>query len=98
MPPTAHLYSLLPGGPVYPSCSRDRGQLLLREPLIHLGAWPPDLVTPEVPRYRQLVQFVANRLNCTLKDFEGYRIKMRYPPVPALALLRHELPEKPSTG
>ncbi len=69
MPPTPHLYSLLPGGPVYPSCGHDRGQLPLREPLIHLGACPPDLVTPEVRRYRQLVQAVADRLKCTLKDF-----------------------------
>jgi len=92
--PTVHLYSQLPGGPVYPQCGREQGELPLREDLINLGGWPPDVVTPEVPNYAKLVALAASRIGWTLNDFVGYRMKLRYPPIPTALLFRHELARK----
>ena len=93
--PTVHLYSQLPGGPMYPQCGRDRGELPMRERIIELGGWPPDVVTPEVPNYAKLVALAASRMRCSLGDLVGYRIKMRYPPIPTVLVFRHELPPRP---
>ena len=94
MPPTLHLYSNLPGGPIYPSGGRERGQLPLNETITNLGASPPDVVTPEVPRYRQMVGMVMERLGANLDDFEAYRLKLKYPPMPTVMVFRHELRER----
>jgi hypothetical protein len=95
LPPTLHLYSNLPGGPIYPAGGRERGLLPLHEPMISLGSSPPDVIVPEVPRYRQMVQMVMDRLGCDLRDFEGYRMKLRYPPMPTVTVFRHELRARP---
>lgn len=94
--PQPLLYSQLPGGPTYPSGGRDRGKLPLRQGLIDLGASPPDATTPEFPRHQKLVEQVCERLGWSSNEFTGYRLRLPYPPIPALATLRHELPEKPT--
>ncbi len=99
-PPEMNLYSLLPGGPPYPVGGRDRGRLPLHEPLIDLGGGglkgigPPDVILPEFPRYSQAVDMVFTRLGWTAGDFHGYRMKMRYPPIPTLAVFRSTLAER----
>ena len=92
--PKIHLYSQLPGGPVYPQSGRDRGEIPVYDKVIELGKGPRDIVTPEVPRYRRMVQSVYDRLGWVADEFYGFRVKMRYPPIPSLAVLRYELPEK----
>jgi hypothetical protein len=94
LPPSVHMYSQLPGGPVYPMCGRDQGELPMRETLISLGS-PPDVVTPEFPAYRKLAQMVTERLGWPLNEFVGYRLKIRYPPIPTVSLFRHEIPPAP---
>jgi hypothetical protein len=90
--PEVALYSQMPGGPVYPTSGRDRGLLPVRERVQERGGCPPDLVTPELPRYRQMTQTVFERAGWDADDFYGFRFRMRYPPIPALAILRYELP------
>jgi hypothetical protein len=94
LPPRTLLYSQLPGGPVYPQCGRDRGQLPLREDVIELGT-PPDVIIPELPRHRRITDAVFARLDGTAADFVGYRLKLRFPPIPTVAVFRHELPARP---
>jgi hypothetical protein len=95
--PKLFLYSQLPGGPLYPRGGRDVGLLPLREGIIDLGAGPPDVVTPELPRYRAITELAMRRLCGTPADYQGYRLKLRYPPIPTIAVYRHMLPE-PRTG
>lgn len=92
IPPRYSIYSQLPGGPVYPDDSRDRGRLPLAEDLIDLGS-PPEPPTPETPRYNDMIALAAERLGWKLADFTGFRLRLRYPPIPALAVFRYELPE-----
>ena len=96
MTPTLSLYGQLPGGPIYPLAGRERGLLPAPEGIIHLGGEPPNVVTPEVPRYRHLVRAVFDRLGRKAEHFHGFRFKMRYPPIPALGVFRYELPVKTS--
>ncbi len=90
MNPSAHLYSALPGGPRYPGEGPNVGKIITPERIVDLGS-PPDLTTPEFPRYQDLAEFAANRAGHPLHDFQGYRYRLKYPPIPTLAVIRHGL-------
>ncbi len=92
--PEMFLYSQMPGGPVYPTSGRDRGMLPLHEITHERGGCPPDLVTPELPQYGRMIQTVADRAGWDLNDFHGFGFRMRYPPIPTLAMYRYALPER----
>ena len=91
--PSVRVYSQMPGGPVYPNAAPGQGLIPVDEDVLPLGACPPDPVTPEVPSYGKMIHTVFNRLKWNANEFHGFRFKMRYPPILALAVLRHELAE-----
>lgn len=93
--PTAHVYSQLPGGPKYPDSGRLAGLLPVPGDVVDLGAGPPDTTTAELPRYREMLEFTVKRMGHALNDFQGYRFRVRFPPIPAMAVLRHNLLPKP---
>lgn len=95
IPPRIAVYSQMPGGPVYPRDGRDKGLISLTDEVIDLGAGPPDCTISVVPRCTQMVEFAVKRLGRELAEFHGFRFRLRYPPIPALALFRYELPERP---
>jgi len=92
--PDAFVYSQLPSEPGYPSGGRERGLLPFTEEVIDLGS-PPHMVTADIPRYREMFEFVCGRCGWRANEFHGFRLKLRYPPMPAVALFRFELPEQP---
>lgn len=92
MQPTVHLYSALPGGPVYPADGRDRGLLPLNEEILDMGS-PPDLTTPELPRYAPMIEAAIGQMGFRVGEFRGFRVRLRYPPIPTLLVYRYELPE-----
>jgi hypothetical protein len=92
MAPEALLYSQLPNIPSYPEGGRGCGLLPLSEKVLDLGAGPPDVLTPELPSYARMIETVFDRLAWRPRDFHGFRLRMRYPPIPTLAVLRYELP------
>jgi hypothetical protein len=94
LPPKLLMYSRMPGGPVYPFDGQERGQLQVTEDITDLGS-PPDTMVPGVPRYAQLVSYATERLGHPVREFHGFRFRLRYPPVPSLVLFRFELPPKP---
>jgi hypothetical protein len=96
MSPSIHIYSDLPGGPTFPFDGFERGQLPVTDSIIDLGEAPPNASAADIPNYRQMVTYAAERLGWTLTDFHGFRFRMRYPPIPALALYRYRLPERES--
>ena len=91
MSPQIHLYNQLPSAPPYPGGGRDCGLLPLCEEVQYLGGGPPDVLAPEVPAYRSMIQSVFTRVGWNAHDFHGFRLTMRYPPIPTLALYRYEL-------
>jgi hypothetical protein len=92
-PPEVALYSQLRSEPEYPSGGRDRGRLPFADECIDLGRSIRDVITPEFPQYLRLFEHVTRRLGYSVDDFHGYRLRMEYPPMPAIALFRHSLPK-----
>lgn len=93
--PEIFLYSMLPGGPVYPVSGRDCGMLPVAEKVFDLGLGLNGVTTPEIKQYKQMVQSIYDRVGWDSEMFYGFRFLMRYPPIPSLAILRYELPERP---
>jgi hypothetical protein len=93
--PEITLHNLLPSGPQYSPVDPERGCLPVCEAIYELGGGPPDVMVPEIPNYRQMVNAVFSRLSWQPKDFFGLRFKLRYPPIPSVATMIYDLPEKP---
>lgn len=93
MPPSMHLYSQMPGGPIYPKEGPAHGQLALPEDLLDLGS-PPDMTAAPLPMLGSLVEFGITRMGHGLRDFHGYRLRLRYPPIPTLSVFRFKLEPK----
>lgn len=94
MNPEMALYSQLPGGPVYPFDGPDLGRLPIADTVMDLGS-PPDLTTPELPKYPAMVELALSRLGFPAREFRGFRVKLRYPPIPSMLVLRFPLPARP---
>jgi hypothetical protein len=92
--PEVALYSQLPGGPVYPRCGVEAGRMFLHEKLIDLGDGPPDVVTADIPHYPRMIDYVFEKLGWRARDFRGFRLRVKYPSIPVLAVLRYPLPER----
>lgn len=90
MNPTAEVYSQLPGGPRFPSAPAEAAALPVPTELVDLGS-PPDTTTPELPVYGDLAQLAAKRMGHDLSEFRGFRYRLKYPPIPAMAVIRHGL-------
>jgi hypothetical protein len=95
MAPQMLLYSQMPGGPIFPAAPRDRGLIPVYDPVIGLGEGLSSVVTPEFPQYLRMIRTVFERLNWKAEEFRVFRFRLRYPPIPTVALWRYELPEKP---
>jgi hypothetical protein len=92
MRPEGLLYSQLPNLSSYPEGGRDQGLLPMPERILDLGGGPPDVVLPEFPRYRRMIQSVFEATTWDPRDFHGFRLRMRYPPIPTMGVMRYELP------
>jgi hypothetical protein len=89
--PTVVFPSLL--GPVARGgLEHDRYLLPLNEPLIELGSASIAPVTSEVPNYADILDTVFTRTGWNRRAFRGFRIKMAYPAVPAMLVMKYPLP------
>jgi hypothetical protein len=93
MNPTVHIYSDLPGGPTFPYDGPDRGQLPAMEDMVDLGE-PPNATAADLSNYRQMAEYAAERMGWNLKDFHGFRFRLKFPPIPTLCLYRYALMER----
>jgi hypothetical protein len=76
--------------------SRDERDLLrVSEQVQYLGRGITRLPTAEVPRYLELMELVLGRMSWNAEDFELYRVRMRYPPLPVAVMLHHDLRDPP---
>lgn len=94
MNPRAAMYSDLPGGPTYPLDGPDAGMLPIGDEVIDLGFAPANTVTSDIPGYREMVRYAIERMGWDEGEFRGFRQRLRYPPIPALAMMRYDLPER----
>ena len=72
--------------------------LNLPEQLQRLGSSLGALATPHLPGYGQMVAYVYERLGWNPNDFVTYRLLVRYPPIPAAAIIRFPLAPRPAPG
>lgn len=83
-------------GELVSAVSRDeRDRLPVPEELQHLGRGTLRVRTAEVPFYMDLLRLVTERTGWKLSDFDLYRVRMRYPPLPVSVMIQHDLPDAP---
>ncbi|MCA9297323.1 MAG: hypothetical protein KC983_12420, partial [Phycisphaerales bacterium] len=91
MNPDVHLYGQLPISPVYPIGGRSAGELPLHQQVQPLGSGTAGAVAPELRSYRTMIESVFNRAGWNARDFSGFRFRLKYPPIPTVAVLRYPL-------
>jgi hypothetical protein len=92
LPPTPILSSLL--GPVARGgIEHDRYPLPLNDPLIELGSASIAPVTSEVPEYAEMLDTIFSRTGWNRRAFRGFRVRMAYPAVPAMLVMKYSLPK-----
>jgi hypothetical protein len=80
-------------GELISSTTRDeRDRLPVAERLLHLGRGLERVRTAEIPRYADILGAVFEKTGWKPDDFDVYRVRMRYPPMPVSVIVRHEMP------
>lgn len=70
----------------------ERDRLIVADRVQHLGRGLGRLAAPEAPHYRRMSSFVFETLGWNPEEFDLYRIRMAYPPMPASVMFHHPLP------
>jgi hypothetical protein len=92
--PELIVYGDLRGGPEYPGGGHEPPRLPVGETVDYLGKGPDVVATPDVPRYAELARYVFERLGWDGEHFDVYRVRLAYPVVPSIVLMRHPLRDK----
>lgn len=72
------------------------GQLLPTfERVETLGRAQEAVHTPDIPRYGEVAQYVFERLGWDSRQFELYRLRMQFPPMPTAVVVSHALHPAP---
>lgn len=74
----------------------DRDRLEISEKLRHLGRGLHRVRTADVPNYAELLDETFRRISMNPEEFDVYRIRLGYPPIPASAMVRFQLPPPPT--
>ncbi|MGD8450724.1 MAG: hypothetical protein PVJ57_02800 [Phycisphaerae bacterium] len=69
-------------------------QLPLQDQVESLGGGPYVAPMPEMPRYAEMIQHCGDRLGWNLEQFDCYRVRVQYPPVPAALVVHSPLPPR----
>jgi hypothetical protein len=94
---TAELYSdLFGGGPEVRYEPNDR--LPMHESVVYLGRSLDAARTADIPRYRKLLRFALDQAGWDEADFDVYRLRVQYPPIPTTMMLRKRLPARATYG
>lgn len=89
--PTIHLYDQLPIAPPYPVCGRERSELPFADSIQSLGRGSRSAVVVEMPQYAAIINSACERMEWNPKSFLGYRFRLKYPPIPSVAVFRYPL-------
>ncbi|MHC5114954.1 MAG: hypothetical protein ACYTGP_11070 [Planctomycetota bacterium] len=92
MDPELLIYSRLDGGAMQAASRRERNALPVFETVHDAGWGVAGLASSLIPRYSALVRYAFEHLGWNPDDFRAFRYTMSYPPIPAVALMRSELP------
>jgi hypothetical protein len=66
----------------------------VHETVSSIGSGPPVCATPLVARYEGMIDRAFVGAGWSPRDFEGFRLVMKYPPLPSTVVLRFQLPQR----
>ena len=69
----------------------DADALSVSEPVTRLGRGVSLSQTPDIPGYSDLASAVFDALGVDADDYDLYRVRLPFPPMPTTVMLRHEL-------
>ena len=92
--PTLHLYNQLPIAPPYPIGGRSQGEMPIFDPMTPLGPGMTAAVVPEYPQYRSILYSACEFAGWQPRDFRGFRFRLKYPPIPSVAVFRYPLADQ----
>jgi len=81
---------------ISPTTQDERDLLPVGDRLQHLGRGIDRVRTADIPDYGEMLDTVFSITGWNAKDFEVYRVRMRYPPLPVSVILRHDWAMKPT--
>jgi hypothetical protein len=91
--PTSGVYGMLPGGPLFPRDDEQTITLPVGNVVQDLGE-PADPTMPEFSGAHALLERIAGALGHRADEFRGYRVRLRYPPIPAVSTISFDLPQR----
>lgn len=69
----------------------EQDALSVSDQVVDMGRGVSLAQTPDIPGYTDLASTIFTRLHMTPADYELYRVRMAYPPMPTTVMLKHEL-------
>lgn len=91
MNPKIQAYSKLPSGPRYPYEGRNVGLLPVPDTVIDLGLGAATSAMADFPQCRELLQYGMDRRGWNSDEFQGYRYRLKFPPIPMFVSFQHPL-------
>jgi hypothetical protein len=93
--PTARLTSRMELGAGEDAAPTQGSPLPLSEAVEELGSGPPVFTSPDVPRHSRLMETAFELLGADPGGFQGYRLAVRFPPIPTQLIMDCTLPTGP---
>jgi hypothetical protein len=75
-----------------PAASEDADALPAPERIASLGRGVALAQSPDIPAYTDLAQGVFEMLGVEAGEYDLYRVRMAYPPMPVSVMMRYRLP------
>ena len=76
---------------ISPTSQDERDRVPVPERLQHLGRGMERIRTADIPRYAELLELAFARTSWRPDEFDVYRVRMRYPPIPVSVMVRHPM-------
>ncbi len=95
LPPRSGLFNLLPAGPLFKGGYAAGGELPLPCEVEPVGRLSEAAMT-DLPQHARIVQRVMDRLQQPADAFTGYRLRLKYPPIPTMLMLAYDLENPPA--
>jgi hypothetical protein len=80
---------------ISPTTRDVRDLLPVSESVQRLGRGTARVRTADVPQYGELIECVFSRTGWDADEFDVYRVRMRYPPIPTSVMIRYDLGPPP---
>jgi hypothetical protein len=91
LPPELLIQSRMEVGVDLPPSIQRRYKLPIEQNVEELGTGLTRAASPHVPNYMRVLQAAHDRIGWNPDEFRGFRVELRYPPIPTTPMLRYPL-------